>query len=122
MALHLTGAPAVVGHASVIPWSSRGHAFSGLLLALRIVLVEPAADLLAEPAGSDVLPQQRTRPVLVIAELAVQHLGDRQAGIEPDQVRQLERPHRMIQPEPHAGIDVRGGAEPLVEPVARLVE
>src|SRR5262245_60373577 len=80
-----------------------GSPDSGLLLALRIVLVEPAADLLAEPAGGDVLPEQRARPVLVVAELAVQHLGDRQAGVEPDQVGQLERTHRVVEPEPHAG-------------------
>src|ERR1041384_8065471 len=109
MALHLAGAPAVVGHALVMPWSSRSvitrHHPSGLLLAVRVVLVEPAADLLAEPAGGDVLAQQRTRAVLVVAELAVTHLGDREARVEADQVRELERAHRMVEAELHAGVD-----------------
>src|ERR1041384_3008805 len=126
MALHLAGAPAVVGHALVMPWSSRSvitrHHPSGLLLAVRVALVDPGAALLAEPAGGDVLAQQRTRAVLVVAELAVQHLGDREAGVEADQVGELERPHRMVSPAPHAGIDVRRGAQPLVEPAARLAE
>jgi len=38
--------------------------------ALVVVLVEAAAGLLAEPAGGDVLAEQRARPVLVVAELA----------------------------------------------------
>src|SRR5512144_2898227 len=95
---------------------------SGLLLALRVVLVEPAADLLAEPARRDVLAQQRAWPVLVVAELAMQHLGDRQAGIQADQIGELERPHRVVEAEPHAGVDVGRRPQPFVEPVARLVE
>src|ERR1044071_7895931 len=118
----------------VTPWSCLGHPVwssavvtrddiaSRLLLALRVVLVEPAGALLAQPAGGDVLAQQRARPVLVVAELAVQHLGDRQAGVEADQVGQLERAHRMVEPEADAGVDVGGRAEALVEPVAGLVE
>src|SRR5215831_664106 len=91
--------------------------WSCLLLAGGVVLVEPAPDLLAEPAGGDVLAEQRARAILVVAELAVQHLGDREAGIEADEIGELERPHRVVQAELHAGIDVARGAEALVEAV-----
>src|SRR5947208_1091597 len=93
-----------------------------LRLALRVVLVEPAADLLAEPAGGDVLPEQRARPVLVVAELAVEDLGDREAGVEADQIGELERAHRVVEAELDAGVDVDRRAEALVEAVAGLVE
>src|SRR5512132_2130231 len=95
---------------------------SRLLLSLGVVLVEAAQRLATEPARSDVLAQQRTRPVLVVAELAMQHLGDRQARIEADQIGQLERTHRVIEAELDAGVDVRRGAEALVEAIASLVE
>src|SRR3546814_19237750 len=51
------------------------------------VIVEAAPDLAAEPAGLDVFHEQRTGPVLRIGESFVEHLHDRQAGIEPDEVR-----------------------------------
>src|SRR3569623_494355 len=70
----------------------------------------------------DVLVEQRTRTVLVVAELAMQHFGDREARIEADQIRELERAHRMVEAELHAGIDVVRGAEPLVEAVAGFIQ
>ena len=42
------------------------------------VVVEAAPALAPQPAGRDVLAQQRAGPVLAVAELAVQHLEDRQ--------------------------------------------
>jgi hypothetical protein len=38
----------------------------------------------AQPAGRDVLPEQRRGAVLVVAELALQLLGDEQAAVETD--------------------------------------
>src|SRR5882762_1385676 len=95
---------------------------SGLLLTGGVVLVEAAADLLAEPARGDVLAEQRARPVLVVAELAVEDLGDREARIEADQIGELERAHRMVEAELHAGVDVARGAQALVEAVAGFIE
>src|SRR3569623_296174 len=92
------------------------------LLALRVVLVKAAQRLATEPAGRDVLAEQRTRTVLVVAELAMQHFGEREARIEADQIRELERAHRMVEAELHAGIDVVRGAVPLVEAVAGFIE
>src|SRR5262245_33345955 len=95
---------------------------SSFLLPLWIVLVETAHHLLAEPARRDVLAQQRARPVLVVTELAMQHLGDREAGVEADQIGELERPHRMIEAELDTGIDIARGAQAFIEPIASFVE
>src|SRR3569623_985884 len=46
----------------------------------------------------------------------------REAGIEAEQIRELERAHRRVEAELHAGIDVVRGAEPLVEAVAGFIE
>src|SRR5579862_823369 len=60
------------------------------------IIVEAAPRLLAEPAGFDILHQQRAGPVLRIREALVEHLHDRETGIEPDEVGQLQRSHRVI--------------------------
>src|SRR5262249_39982413 len=86
------------------------------------VRVEAPSHLAPEPACRHVLPEQRARPVLVVAELAVQHLGDGEAGVEADEGGELERPHRVVEPELHTLVNVLDGAEPLVERVAGLVE
>ena len=49
------------------------------------------------------------------ADALVQHLHDRQAHVEPDEVRELERAHRMVQADPRARVDVLGGADALLE-------
>src|SRR6185503_1883513 len=66
---------------------------------LRVGVEAPAA-LAAEPAGGDVLPEQRARRVLGVAESLVQDLHDRDARVEADQVGERERPHRMREAEP----------------------
>src|SRR6476469_3925179 len=86
------------------------------------VFVETAPRFAAEPAGRDILAEQRRRPILVVAELGVQHFRDRQARIEPDQIRQFERTHRVIQSELHALIDVLDRSERLLQREARLVQ
>src|SRR5271154_1716818 len=69
------------------------------------IAVEAAPALASQPAGGDIAAQQRRRAVLVLAQFAVQHLGDRQAGIEPDHVGELEGAHRVVEPEPDALVD-----------------
>ncbi len=43
----------------------------------------------AQPAGRDQFAEQRSRPVVVIAEVAMQHFQNGQTDVEPDQVGQL---------------------------------
>src|SRR5579885_3081396 len=52
---------------------------------LAMIVVEAAAGLSAEPAGLDIFHQQRTGPVFRIRESLVQHLHDREAGVEADE-------------------------------------
>lgn len=52
---------------------SRGHTRKGRLLLLFGVVVESFARLGAQPAGVDVLDEQRRRAELVLAQLSVQH-------------------------------------------------
>ena len=84
-------------------------------VALVVVHVEAATALLAEPARGDEVPQQRRRAVLVVADLAVQDLGDGEHRVEADEVAQLERPHRVVEAELRAGIDVLRRADALLE-------
>src|SRR3546814_18739942 len=62
-------------------------------------------DFLADPTRLDVLHQQRAGAVLAVREAVVEHGHDGQAGVEADEVGQLQRAHRMIGAEPHGGID-----------------
>ena len=64
-----------------------------------VVLVEAAPRLAAEPTRLHVLAEQRTRCVLRVAETLVEHLHDRHTGVEPDQIRERERAHRMVEAE-----------------------
>src|SRR5207248_7568665 len=54
-----------------------------------VVDVEPAAGLLAEIAGGDEVLQDRGRAVLVVAEISLEHLGDREHGVEADEIGEL---------------------------------
>ena len=89
---------------------------------LAAVVVEAALGFAAEPAGLDVFHQQRTGPVLGVGQALVQHLHHRQAGIEADEVGELERPHRMVRAEPHRGVDRLDRADAFVQRVDRLVD
>src|SRR5438445_3865543 len=73
--------------------------------ALAGIVVEAALDLLADPAGLDVLHQERARPVFGIRQALVQHLHHRETGIEADEIGELERAHRMVGAELPAGVD-----------------
>ncbi|CAD5252737.1 conserved hypothetical protein [Bosea sp. 62] len=86
------------------------------------IIVKAALGLAAEPAGLDVLHQQRAWPVLRIGETVMQHLHHRQAGVEADEVGKLERAHRMIRAEPHRRVDRLDRADALIERVDGLVD
>src|SRR4051812_18414452 len=90
---------------------------SGLL-----VFVKTAPRFAAEPTGRDILPQQRRGTIFVVAQFGVQHFGDGQAGVEADEVGQLERAHRMIEAELDALIDVLDRAERFLQREAGFIQ
>src|SRR6266851_6931828 len=68
------------------------------------IAIETPAALAAQPPRRNQLPQQRCRAVFVVAEIAMQHLEDREADVEPDQVSEGERSERMVHAELHHGV------------------
>ena len=72
----------------------------------RLVGVEAAAGLAAEQAGGDVLLEDRRRRVQPVAALLVHRVEDLVRRVEPDQVEQRQRAHRVAAAEPHRGVDV----------------
>ena len=60
--------------------------------ALAAIVVEPAAGLPAEPACLDIFHQKRARAVFGVGEPVVQHLHDRKAGVEADEVGKRSGP------------------------------
>ena len=63
---------------------------------LAPIVVETAAGFAAEPACFDIFHQKRAGAVFGIGQAVMEHLHDRQAGVEPDEISQLQRPHRMV--------------------------
>src|SRR5260221_276416 len=74
-----------------------------------LVRVEAASGLTAEIPGVHQVLQQGRRSIAWIAELAVQRLDDLQRDVEPDDVRQRERSHRVSAAQLHRLVDVLGG-------------
>src|SRR4051794_8880856 len=84
---------------------------------LATIVVETALRLAAEPAGLDIFDEKRTGPVLGIGQPLMQHLHDREAGVEADEVGELQRPHRVVGAKPHRSVDRFHRADALVERV-----
>src|SRR5512143_687095 len=63
------------------------------------VVKEPPPALAAQAAGGHHRAQQRARPVLVVPEIAVQHLENREADVEADQIGERQRSERVIHAE-----------------------
>ena len=57
---------------------------------------------------------------MVAAEAVVEDAHDPEADVETDEVGELERAHRVVEPDPRPGVDVLGGAEALLEGAHRL--
>src|SRR5579872_249749 len=76
-----------------------------------LITIKASAALAAEPTGGDVLAQQRTWTVLRITEAVVKHVHDRQARIQTDEVRKLQRPHGVIHTELHHRVDRFGRSD-----------
>ena len=59
---------------------------------------------------------------LLSAKSVVQHVHDRQHGVEPDEVAEFQRSHGMVGSQPHRGVDGVHGADTLIEGVDGLVD
>ena len=55
-------------------------------------------------------------------EPVLEHPHDAEADVEADEVGQLERPHRVVEPDPRTGVDVLGRPDALLERPHRLGE
>jgi hypothetical protein len=76
--------------------------------------------LLAEVPRRHQLLEHARRPELLAAEPVVEHLQDPEADVEPDEVGQLERTHRVVEAHLRARVDVVGRAEALLVGPHRL--
>src|SRR5690349_16690348 len=70
------------------------------------VVIKPAVRLTTEISRRHHLTQQRWRREARVFELVEQDVGDIQHRIQPDEVEQLERTHRVAGAEHHADVDV----------------
>src|SRR5207244_11581458 len=86
------------------------------------IVVEAPSGLAAEPACLDVASQQWAGTVLVVAEPVVEHLHDRQARVEADQVGQPQWPHGVAHAQAHDRVDRVAVADALHQAVDRLVD
>ncbi len=80
--------------------------------------VEAAPGLLAEMAGLHEIDEDLWRPQVLEAQAVLDHAHDPETDVEADEVGELERAHRMVEPDPRAGIDVLGRAEALLDRLA----
>ena len=70
------------------------------------IRVEAATALAALQAGADHLLDDRARRVQAVAALLVHRVEDLVGRVEPDEVHQRERAHRIAAAELHRGVDV----------------
>ena len=75
---------------------------------LWLIRVKALSRLAPEMAGRHHPPSSGHGPVLRIAEAVVQDVEDGEADVEADEVGERERPHRVIHPELHHGVDRLG--------------
>src|SRR5580704_3269025 len=73
-----------------------------------LVRVEALARFPAKVSGGYHPAEQRTRPVLRIAEAVVHHVQDREADVEADEIGEGQRTHRVVQSALHHRVN-RGG-------------
>src|SRR6266536_442007 len=89
---------------------------------LLLVVVEPPAGLPAQEPRRHHPLQQGRGGVDRVLELVVQHAGDVQRGVQPDEVEQGQRAHRVGQPQVHGLVDVLFGGDAVVEHLDRAVQ
>ena len=86
------------------------------------VIVEPLAAFLPYPTSMDHLLQQDARPVFAVAQALVESLHDGQAGIETDEVGELEGAHGDVCAVLHDVVDVLFVADAGLETDDGLVD
>ena len=82
----------------------------------------PAPDFRPYHPASTYLTSSGAGQELRVARALEQDARDLQAGVEPDKVRQRQRPHRMIEPQPARRVDVGNRRDALAQREARFVE
>src|SRR3989442_11581890 len=102
--------------------SRRARARLGLALPLVVVLVEALAALRAEAAREDHAAEERRRRHVRVAELVEEDLRDVEVDVEAGVVEQLERSHRVAEPELHRLVDVLLCGDALLERANRTEE
>ncbi len=85
------------------------------------VVVKPPPGLAAEPAGLEVFHPRRARPVLAVRQPVVQHRHDGQTRTQPDEIREFQRPHRVIGAELQCDVDARDRPDARIQRLHRLV-
>ena len=88
----------------------------------RGVGVEAAAALAAQQARGDHLLEDRRGRVQLVARLRVHRVEDLVRGVEPDEVEQRERAHRVAAAVAHGGVEVLAGGVALLVHPRRVVE
>ena len=73
-------------------------------------------------AGGHHLLEQRRRAVFRILKTFVEHFHHRQHGVEADHVGERQRTNRVIAAELHAGVDVLGAGDALLQGEDRFVD
>src|SRR3954452_12116252 len=78
------------------------------------VVVEPLAALAPQHPGADELAHRRRRREALLAELLEERLGGRAEDVEPDEVGELERAHRVVGAGLHRAVDLLDRADALL--------
>src|SRR4029450_7776691 len=86
-----------------------------------VVLVEATAALASEPPRRHHAAEHGRRLVPFVPELGVQNVGDVDTRVDPHEVHERERSHRVPEPERDRGVDILAGGEPLVVQGRRVV-
>src|SRR5690606_34815088 len=109
-----------------LPWKTRDEpqqalaALAGRNGLFTAVIVKAAARLAADPARFHVLYQKRTGAILAVGQALVEDVHHGEAGIEPDEVRKLQRPHGVIGAQLHRRIDRLNRSYPFVKGIDGL--
>src|SRR6185437_13136728 len=82
--------------------------------------VEPLSRLLSQLPLRHFVAQDLRGLELRLPERLMEVFGDREPDVEADEIRQLERAHRMVVSQLHRLVDVFGGRDPALEHPHRL--
>src|SRR5436853_7469364 len=101
--------------------TSRTPLAAGRMLAC-VIVVEASTSFTSQVACRDHLAQQGRSREARLLELVEQDVGNVQRCVQPDEVEQGERAHRVARAEHHADVDVFSRREALLEHPHGLAE